>query len=108
MPSSWLKAANSLAAMGWNSRLPLRSSIEDVATPASGTACDCSTDDPDGILDLTLKFKSRDLAAAIGPVIHGDVVVLTLMGSLLDGTPFEGSDCIVALHPGPGTNRVNF
>jgi hypothetical protein len=75
---------------------PLRSSLEDVTRPATGGGeCACTTEGPDGFDDLTLKFNRQEIAAAIGPGQVGDVVVLTIAGTLLDGTPFEASDCVV-------------
>jgi hypothetical protein len=74
---------------------PLRSSFEDVTRPATGgDECACTTGGPDGYIDLTLKFSTQDIAAAIAPAEVGDVVELTLSGSLMDGTPFEASDCV--------------
>jgi hypothetical protein len=73
---------------------PIRHDLEDVTTPVNGDECDCTTDGPDGFTDLTLKFKKSEIAAAIGPVADGDVVVLNLTGILLDGTPLVGSDCV--------------
>lgn len=74
---------------------PLRWSIEDVSTPViGGDLCDCTTEGPDGYDDLTLKFKAQEIVDAIGPVESGDIIVLTITGSLLDGTPFEASDCV--------------
>jgi hypothetical protein len=79
---------------------PLRSGYEDVATPVSDTNdCNCITDGPDGLLDLTLKFKTQRIVEAIGDVNDGDVRVLTLTGVLFDPGPFqtsiEGADCIL-------------
>jgi len=75
---------------------PVRSSFEDVATPVSdGNECDCTTEGPDGYLDLTLKFKTQEIVEAIGDVNDGDILVLTLTGALYDETPIEGQDCIV-------------
>ena len=79
---------------------PLRSSIEDVAAPWGGNASspasrdDCGTDGPDGHDDLTLKFDTQELIAAIGPVAKGDVVVVTIEGELIGGGAFSGSDVI--------------
>jgi hypothetical protein len=78
----------------------IRSSHEDVAAPASeGTPdegeCDCTTEGPDGKTDLTLKFNTQDIVQLLGDVNHGDLRLLTLTGALYDGTPIEGSDCIV-------------
>jgi hypothetical protein len=75
---------------------PVRSSIEDVsAVVADGNECECTTEGPDGYDDLTLKFKTWEIAEAIGPVAKGDTLALTLTGTLTDGTPIGGSDCIV-------------
>ncbi len=75
---------------------PLRSNIEDVSTPlVNGVECDCTTDGADGFDDLTLKFDSRVIVAALGPVSDGDQIVLTLTGNLLDGTAIEGQDCVI-------------
>ena len=74
---------------------PIRSSIEDVAGPAAETSdCNCGEDGPDGIDDLTLKFKTQEIAGALGEVNTGDVRTLTLTGVTQDETPIEGSDCI--------------
>jgi len=75
---------------------PIRWAIEDVTTPAAGgEQCDCTTDGPDGFDDLTLKFDAQELVAALGSVNNGDELELTITGSLLDGTPIEGSDCVI-------------
>lgn len=84
---------------------PLRWAYDDVATPfepfiGKVDPFDCTTDGSDGFLDLTLKFKSQDLAAAIGEVADGDVLVLQLTGNLMEefgGTPIFGEDVIVIL-----------
>jgi hypothetical protein len=76
---------------------PIRSSFEDVATPADGDECECTTAGPDGHIDLSLKFNTEDIVKAIGEVADGKVLELTLMGELLDGTAIEGTDCIVII-----------
>jgi hypothetical protein len=77
---------------------PLRSHLEDVSAPVqNGEDCECTTDGPDGFTDLTLKFRSSEIAAAIGPAANGDYIELTLTGQLLDGTGFEVSDCVKIL-----------
>jgi hypothetical protein len=74
---------------------PIRHEYEDVTTPVvNGEECDCTTDGADGFTDLVLKFRKSDIAAAIGSANDGDMVVLTVTGSLLDGTPFQASDCV--------------
>lgn len=79
--------------------------IEDVSTPVmSGDVCECATEGPDGFDDLTLKFKTQEIVQAIGPVQPGDFVVLTITGILLDGTPFEASDCVKIVGRGDKTD----
>jgi hypothetical protein len=81
---------------------PLRWSLEDIATPfepftGKEDAFDCNEFGPDGYLDLGLKYKAKELVAALGEVSDGDVLVLHLTGNLKDefgGTPFEGEDVV--------------
>ena len=75
---------------------PLRHSYDDVSAPlVDGDECDCTTDGPDGFMDLTLKFKNQDLVAALGALSRGEVLPLTLTGTLLDGTPISLTDCMI-------------
>jgi len=81
---------------------PMKHDIEDVTTPHTPNTeildpTDCTTDGPDGIDDLTLKFKMQEVVAAIGPVSKGDVISVELEGQLIDGTPFEGYDIIIII-----------
>jgi hypothetical protein len=76
---------------------PLRHSYGDVATPANGSGCDCTRMGADGFMDLTLKFFKMDIVEAMGMVSAGDIRTLTLTGELLDGTPFELTDCVVTV-----------
>ena len=78
---------------------PLRYAYEDVAAPFLGEpSCldeyACTTDGPDGYLDLTLKFNKQAVVATLGPVSDGDVLCLTLTAELLDETPISASDVI--------------
>jgi hypothetical protein len=77
---------------------PIRSSYEDVATPVSdGNECECTTEGPDGYTDLSLKFKTQDIVQALGEVVSGEVLVLTITGELSDETLIEGADCILVI-----------
>ncbi|MCK4773241.1 MAG: hypothetical protein KAT30_00595, partial [Candidatus Krumholzibacteria bacterium] len=77
---------------------PLRSSLEDVTRPADGgEECACATGGPDGHMDLNLKFSRREIAVVIGPAEHREVVILSITGSMVDGTSFEASDCVTVL-----------
>jgi hypothetical protein len=71
--------------------------MEDVATPFAGELCDCHELGGDGIDDLLLKFPAPELASVfeLSELRRGASVTLTLSGSLLDGTAFEASDCVV-------------
>jgi hypothetical protein len=76
---------------------PVKSALEDVTTPVMDwEPCDCTSMGPDTHLDLTLKFSSQEIAAYLGSgVAHGDPIVMTVSGTLNDGTPFEGMDCLI-------------
>ena len=82
---------------------PIRSGYEDVATPFGADLCGCNAAGSDGFMDLTLKFKTQDVVAAVGSTT-GDRV-LTLTGLLLDGTPFVAEDCILFVGGGRAANR---
>jgi len=82
---------------------PLRTDIEDVTVPVDNEdVCDCETEweGPDGYDDLTAKFDIQEIVQILGPVSDGDVVILTIIGKLTDGTPFEGQDCVVIRYKG--------
>ena len=70
---------------------------DDVATPFAGDLCDCHDLGGDGIDDLLLKFSTPELTGAfeLSELPSGASLLLTLSGSLLDGTAFEASDCVV-------------
>jgi hypothetical protein len=79
----------------------LRSALEDVTTPFTGTlmnATDCTTAGPDGFIDLLLSFDNQAVSAALGPVTDGQVLILTLTGKLLPqfgGTAITGQDIVI-------------
>ncbi len=79
----------------------LRSALEDVTTPFTGTlmnATDCTTAGPDGFTDLLLSFDNQAVSAALGPVTDGQVLILTLTGKLLPqfgGTAITGQDVVI-------------
>ncbi|NIO09268.1 MAG: hypothetical protein GTO40_15155, partial [Deltaproteobacteria bacterium] len=70
-----------------DSVMPLRTAAEDDAS-----AIDCNDQNGDGLLDLLLKFDSQETIAALGQINDGDVIILSLGGSLLDGSEFAGQD----------------
>lgn len=75
----------------------LRWNYEDVSTPMPEDAeeCECHTDGADGFEDMTLKFDKASIIAALGAVEDGDLIPLVLTGEMFDGTPIEGSDCVL-------------
>lgn len=79
---------------------PNRSSYEDVATAVYGDEGECITEEPDGILDLTLKFDTQAIVNAISEVADGDELILELTGLLHDDTPIVGEDFIIILAKG--------
>ncbi|MHC4206765.1 MAG: hypothetical protein ACYSTT_19090 [Planctomycetota bacterium] len=79
---------------------PIRFDYEDVATPFEGELCDCHEDGSDGYLDLTLKFDTQEIVAALGDVQDGEELPLSLSVTLVDGTVIEGSDCIRVIKKG--------
>jgi hypothetical protein len=85
--------------------------IEDVATPFPGEPCDCHELDGDGIMDVSMKFKTQDVVdiLELDDLAPGDLVELVLSGQLLDGTLFAASDCIRLVPPGtpPGLLSVS-
>ncbi len=80
--------------------VPVRGDYQDVGGPAAaGGQCACSGP-PDGLGDLVLKFRTQDIVSLLGAVANGDVRELALTGSLNDGRPLAGSDCVVLTVPG--------
>ena len=81
---------------------PLRWNFEDVSTPAANVdPYTCTTEGPDGFMDLVLKFKTQEIVEAMnGDVSDGDIIFLTLTGRLLreyNGSPFAGRDWVVII-----------
>jgi hypothetical protein len=95
-----------------NGVAPVRHGYSDVGAPDFGADCACNEAGPDGVKDMTLKFKAQDIVMAIYPFVQGDKRVLTLTGKFMDGTAFEATDCIVVrggpkdlIAPGPGAEE---
>ena len=79
-----------------NGVAPVRSAFEDVTTPTGTDPCDCLELSGDGSEDLTLKFDTQAIVAALGDVQNGEEILLMLTGMLQDGTTeIQGSDCVV-------------
>lgn len=86
------------------------STYSDVGTPFVGNECDCHSLGGDGITDLSMKFKSADMVAALqlNDLPAGALVRLKVSGELTDGTLFESFDCLRLVPPGtpPGMLTV--
>jgi hypothetical protein len=77
----------------------IRTSYEDVASVVTdANECECNTADPDGHMDLTLKFRTQDIVEELiysqDELAKGQTLALTLTGELLDYTGVEGTDCV--------------
>ncbi len=85
-----------------------RSAIEDVASPFEAfdgldDPLDCTTEGPDGMDDLTLKFKTQDVVSVLGEVSDGYFFILTLTGNLkreFGENQIEGQDGVVIKRKG--------
>lgn len=85
---------------------PIRSAFEDVSTPFEGEECECTTEQGDGILDLTLKFDKREILDALedafgdlGELDHKTEISLYLTAMLIDEeVTLEGTDCVRILN----------
>jgi hypothetical protein len=86
---------------------PSKSAVADVATPftpflGKSYKFDCTAAGADGFLDLELKFDNQQVIQAVEarlgrPLIDGEVLVLTVTGSLNDGTAMVGEDVIFVI-----------
>jgi len=80
-----------------------KKSVSDVGTPYQGELVDCLScwqEGPDGFPDLLLKFDMKAIVAGMGEVEDGACVLLTITGSLYDGTAFSGSDIVRIINKG--------
>lgn len=76
--------------------------VEDVATPFTGESCDCHELGGDGIPDLSMKFRTQEVVDAL--MLYefdpGALVELVVAGELMNGMPFEATDCVRLVPPG--------
>jgi hypothetical protein len=83
---------------------PLRWAWSDAATPfepwlgKSDCREDCTSEGPDGYLDLTLKFRTQEVLAGLGSIENRECLVVTITGNFTDGRAFEGEDVVLILH----------
>jgi len=77
---------------------PILWSYEDVAAPYPGEPCGCWKNKGDDIMDLTLKFDTRELIEKLGlESMSGETIPLIIKGSLYNRTSFRVQDCIKIL-----------
>lgn len=77
--------------------IPSMTGYEDVSAPYTGSdACGCTTQGPDGFLDLIFKFDQPTMNAALNLGQHPRFtnVQLVIVGDTTDGCRFIGADCI--------------
>ncbi len=81
----------------WERLSPLSWSYVDAGTPNEPDAetCDCNEDGPDGQVDLVMEFRRFFAILAPPEVRIGDNLPMDLTGTLFDGQPIIGKDCIV-------------
>ncbi len=86
-----------------------KTKLADVATPFDGIPCECHEFEGDGILDVSMKFKTDLVVPTLemDGLPGGALVPLVLRGTLLDGTPFVATDCVRLVPPGTPPGQVN-
>ena len=89
--------------------LPQQSQFSDVATPFEGELCDCHELEDDGVLDLEMMFSRPWIVVTLelNALPGGAFVELVVSGALVDGTPFNASDCIVLVPIGTSTRDIS-
>jgi hypothetical protein len=73
----------------------------DVGTPFVGEACECHELEEDGVVDLSMKFKTQLLVEELelGDFPPNSVVELVVSGMFNDGRPFVAYDCVRLVPP---------
>lgn len=93
--------------------MPDRFRIKDMNHPREGElACgECGCDEgggqnPDGIPDLQLKFRTSEMLVALDLSIGAGTVTLELTGELTDGSIVVGRGCVAVVPPGSDVNNL--
>ena len=79
---------------------PGRVQIKDVGVPSPGH-CECPGNGRDQVVDLFMEFDTEKVIELLEASTTGELV---LTGTLLDGTPIEGVDCL-SFRPEPDWMR---
>ena len=79
----------------------MHASVEDVAGPFDSTGCDCDDFGADGLDDMALRFSTAAMTQAfeLDALDRGTSLMLSIRGTLFDGTPFQASDCVTIIGP---------
>ena len=87
---------------GGGALAPRNLMFKDEAAPFLDNDCGCHADGRDGITDLKMKFRTEAIVEALEleDVPNGAQVEVMVTGTLLDGTPFFSSDCLLIMPPG--------
>ena len=85
-----------VATLRINGASPVKSAVQDVATPYDNEFGDpvskyeCTIEAEDGYMDLTLKFKTQDILDGLDTGVQ----IMEITGTTLDGTPIKGQDVV--------------
>jgi hypothetical protein len=63
--------------------------------PTRERECVCPGERPDGVMDLVLKFREKDVVKALLPASDGEEKAVTITGKTMDGRDFSAADCVV-------------
>jgi hypothetical protein len=74
--------------------------------PMRERSCVCPGEKPDGILDLVMKFREREVIDALRPVSDGEERVVAMSGRMMDGRGFTAFDCVMIEVHGKGGEAV--
>jgi hypothetical protein len=82
---------------------------EDTGTPFDGAQCACNSAEGDGIVDLSMKFKTQDMVTAmhLNDLSTGALVPLKFTGQLNNGQAFEAVDCLRLVPPGTPPGMIS-
>ncbi|MFQ5489264.1 MAG: FG-GAP repeat domain-containing protein, partial [Phycisphaerae bacterium] len=85
-----------------------RAVFDDVGRPFDTDGCTCRQLRKDGIVDLSMKFRTDNLAVTLElkSELPGAQIEMLVTGLLNDGQAFVASDCIRMPLPGTGTTRL--
>jgi hypothetical protein len=57
---------------------------------------------------MTLRFNTQEIVEAVSDIYYVNVLPLTLTAVLYDGTPIEGTDCVIIRGQSKSFNKADF